>query len=366
MPYWSLYLQRQLNLTPMLIGQLMAITLVSRIVAPNFWGFIADHTGKHLALVRLCAFMMVLFWIGMFFVEKYWVIALVMMGYCFFQNAILSQFEAVTVAHLGAEREKYGLIRLWGSLGFIVIVSSFGVVFDVISLHWLPLLLAVCALGCWFSSLTVPPITPAHHVRAETSLWNILKRPAVLGFLGANFLLQMSFAPYYTFYSIFLASHHYSYTHIGGLWALGGCSELLAFMLMHRILPKLGARRILLGALILTAFRWWGIGQGVNHLEVLILLQLLNAVSFAAFHSACICLIHQHFGNGHQGQGQALYSMLWGLSAALGTYITGQYWGRVDPTVIYSCAAILCLMGWLWVYAMVRNPEHRLVLATAR
>ena len=42
----------------------------------------------------------------------------------------LAQFEAVTISHLGAQRERYGRIRLWGSLGFMLAVSGLGAAFD--------------------------------------------------------------------------------------------------------------------------------------------------------------------------------------------------------------------------------------------
>ena len=37
MPYWSLYLQN-LHFDEKAIGQLLAISMLTRIVAPNFWG----------------------------------------------------------------------------------------------------------------------------------------------------------------------------------------------------------------------------------------------------------------------------------------------------------------------------------------
>jgi PPP family 3-phenylpropionic acid transporter len=365
MPFWSLYLSQQLDFSPQMIGQLMAITVVSRIVGPSFWGYIADKTGQHLRVVRLCTLLLVVFWCGIYLVKSYWLIALVLLGYSFFQNAILAQFEAVTVAHLGSRRDQYGLIRRWGSLGFIVMVAGLGVLFEGVSLHWLPLILALCTLGCWLVSLSVPHIVPACHAHRHLSLWHIVKRPEVVGFLGAHLLMQLSHAPYYAFYSIFLASHHYSYTGIGGLWALAGLSEMLAFSQMYRILPVLGERRVMVAALLLTALRWWAIGQGVDHPALLIAMQLLNAVSFAAFHAACISLIARHFGVGHQGQGQALYGMLWGLGAALGSFYAGLYWLRVDPALIYSTAALVCLAGVGWLWLMRPTPAVQQVALTA-
>ncbi len=353
MPYWTLYLERELGFTPAAIGQLMAVVMATRIVAPNFWGYVADRTGQRLRLVRLGAFMLMLFWCGIFFVRDFWPVALVLLGYSFFQNAILAQFEAVTMAHLGLARARYGQVRLWGSLGFIATVAGLGMLFEVVSLAWLPAILAGCAFVSWLASLAVPDIATKTHRDAREPLGSILRRPVVLGFLGASFLLELSHAPYYTFYSIYLESHGYARSTIGWLWALGVAAEVLAFTQMHRILKALGERRLMLLSLVLAALRWFVIGQAIEWPAVLWLMQLLHAASFATFHAAVISLIYRHFGDGHQGQGQALYSMLWGLGVALGSWIAGHYWVSAGAAWIYAAASVSCLLAVVLVWRFV-------------
>lgn len=355
MPYWTLYLERELAFSAADIGQLMAVVMATRIIAPNFWGYVADHTGKRLPLVRMGAFMLMLFWCGIFFVRDFWPVALVLLGYSFFQNAILAQFEALTIAHLGMQREHYGKIRLWGSLGFIATVAGLGMLFEIISLKWLPAILAFCALLSWLASLYVPDIATKKRSEAKDSLWSILRRPVVIGFLGASFLLELSHAPYYTFYSIYLEGHGYSRTAIGWLWALGVAAEVIAFTQMHRILPALGERKLMLLSLALGALRWFVIGQAIESPLILGLMQLLHAATFATFHAAVISLIYRHFGEGHQGQGQALYSMLWGLGVAVGSWIAGHFWESAGASLIYSVAALSCVLAFVLVWWRVRD-----------
>ena len=119
-----------------------------------------------------------------------------LLGYSFFQNAILAQFEAVTIAHLGERRELYSRLRLWGSVGFIVTGASLGMLFDVVSVSWLPLCLLVCAVASWLVSLQVPDIATPTRAHRQENFFVILKRPIVVAFLLAHFLLQLSHAPY--------------------------------------------------------------------------------------------------------------------------------------------------------------------------
>lgn len=354
MPYWGLYLQA-LSFSAADIGRLTALTMITRILAPNFWGYVADRTGKRLQLVQLGAFLVLFFWIGIFWAQHFWAIALVLLGYSFFQNAILAQFEAVTVAHLGEQREHYSRIRLWGSLGFIATVFGCGVLFDYVAVSALPVVLLLCAAVTWLSSLLIPDIATGQRHAVAYSLWSVLRRPVVWGFLLANFLMQLSHAPLYTFFNIFLEEHGYSRTAMGSLWALGVMAEVLVFTQMHRVLPRWGEQKVLLGSLLIAALRWLMIGFGVSQPWLLGCAQLLHAVSFATFHAAAISLIYREFGPGHQGQGQALYSMLWGAGVALGAWWSGLVWSSVGPEWIFAAGSVVCVLGALVQHATAQK-----------
>ena len=124
-PYWGLYLQT-LGFGPAEIGELMAVIMATKIVAPNVWGWIADHTGRRMAIVRLASLLALLTFAGVFLAREFWRLALVMSLFSFFWNASLPQFEAVTFNYLGTRIHRYAHIRLWGSVGFILTVVALG------------------------------------------------------------------------------------------------------------------------------------------------------------------------------------------------------------------------------------------------
>ena len=53
-PYWSLYLQ-SLGFSALQIGVLMSLLLFTRIFSPAAWGWLADHMGKRVRVVRIAA-----------------------------------------------------------------------------------------------------------------------------------------------------------------------------------------------------------------------------------------------------------------------------------------------------------------------
>lgn len=356
MPYWGLYLQ-SLGFNAQAIGELSAIVMATRIIAPNFWGYIADKTGQRLRLVRLGAAMITLGWLGVFVAREFWPLAAVLLVYGFFQNAILAQFEAVTLAHLGSERARYSQIRLWGSLGFIATGTGLGLYFEYFPVSHLPIALLICALATWLASAFVPEIDTPQRSGDSQDFWTILRRRPVWLFFAAHFLLQLSHAPYYTFYSIYLEDHGYSRSTIGWLWGLGVLAEVVLFALMHRVLPAVGEHRLLLWSLALAALRWLMIGYGVDCPALIWSAQLLHAASFATFHAAAMSIIYRHFSDGSQGQGQAVYSMLWGTGVALGAWLAGMVWSTDTASLLFAIASGLCL----WALAFMWRPlrwEH--------
>lgn len=365
MPYMGLYLQSHLGFSAKDIGQLLAFLMIARVIAPNFWGYLADRSGKRLAVVRFGGFMVTLFAVALMLPQSFWALALVLLGYSFFQSAIQGQFEAVTIAHLGPRRELYSRIRLWGSIGFIVTGAVLGMLFDVVSVSWLPLCLMLCAAANFMASLRVPDI--ATRVRAESHerLVDILKRPAVATFLLVHFLMQFSHAPYYSFFSIYLEHHGYSRTVIGWMWSLAVLAEVVAFAFMHRFLPLVGEKQVLLLCLLLGALRWAVTAVSVEYPAVIWSVQLLHAATFAAFHAAAISFIYTHFGEGHQGQGQGLYSMLWGVGVASGSWLTGMIWSAHESWAFLG-AAVACVLAALLLlrtdFSLKASEEGRVVV----
>jgi PPP family 3-phenylpropionic acid transporter len=353
-PYWSLYL-KSLDFSVTEIGQLFAILMATKIVAPNVWGWIADHTGHRMVIVRAASLLAALTFLGVFAGGGFWWIALVMTVFSFFWNASLPQFEATTMNHLGSETHRYSGIRLWGSVGFIVVVVALGPALDRFGAGYLPYVIALVFLLIWLSSLTVPEFAAGHLPLDQEPLRDVLKRPVVLSLLATCFLMQASHGPYYAFFTLYLENYGYSTALIGQLWALGVVAEIGVFLLMPVLLPRFGARRLLLVAVALTGLRWLLIAGFVTSPAVILFAQTLHAASFGLYHAVSIFLVHRLFTGAHQGRGQALYSSVsFGAGGAAGSLISGYLWTGIGPQAMYLLAAAISLLALVVVYAGIR------------
>nr|WP_305910201.1 MFS transporter [Methylomarinum sp. Ch1-1]MDP4520730.1 MFS transporter [Methylomarinum sp. Ch1-1] len=361
LPYWSLYLKNT-GFSALEIGELSALMVATKIIAPNLWGWIADHTGKSLRVIRIASFFGALFFSGFLFAEGYLHYAVITVCFSFFWNAALPQFEAATLFHLKQESHRYSQIRLWGSVGFIASVLGIGSLLELFDIAYLPWLIIVLLSLIWLVAMITPEARASHSQQDGLGLWHILMKPEVLAFFVVYMLLQLAHGPYYVFYSIYLNQYAYSATMIGLLWALGVCAEIILFIFMKRLLSKISLRTILLFSIFLSIVRWWMIAHFPESLMLMVAAQLLHAATFGSSHVAAIHLVHHYFGSRHQGKGQALYSsMSFGLGGMLGSLYSGYLWDSFGATFVYSMAAASCCLAFLIAFFWVGREKQTLM-----
>ena len=356
-PYWSLYLYSK-GFTISDIGILLAMPMATKIIAPNIWGWLADFTGRRLAVIRIGAFLSCIFFLGIFFDQRFWSIALVMIGYSFFWNAILPQHEVITVSYLEKSPEAYGRIRLWGSIGFIISVLGGGLWFDTKDIETLPIVGLLLLICIFIASIFLPkPILYKSNDENFNGFILLATRRIVFIFLLVGLLVQLSHGVYYSFFSIFLESHGYSRAEIGVIWSIGVIAEILIFLLMYRFLMHFGVRKIILFCLVLGVVRWLIIGYQIENLIFLVIAQIFHAFTFAAFHAACIECVRRLFDSRSQGKAQALYSSCcYGAGGAIGSYTGGLAWG-ISPVFAFNYAAISTLIAFLLAIFWLKDKE---------
>jgi PPP family 3-phenylpropionic acid transporter len=344
-PFLALYFDH-LGFSAARIGELVAIPMLMRCVAPNIWGWLGDYTGQRLAIVRFGAICTLLSFAGIFISKTYAWLALIMALHAFFWHAVLPQFEVITFAHLKEKAERYSQIRLWGSIGFIVAVVGMGELFERVSLDAYPWTLLLIMAGIVLASLWVPNVqAQVRNSESHSSFLKQLWQPNILAFYVCAGLMQLSNGPYYTFLSLHLESLGYARGSIGQLWALGVVAEIVMFIFMAKILARFSLRAVLLGSFLITAVRWLLLGNLADHVWVLLIAQLMHAATFGSFHAAAMHFVQRSFPERQQGQGQALYAALAGVGGALGALYSGYSWHSLGAAWTFSLASFFALVA---------------------
>lgn len=310
------------------IGQLSAFITLSRIIGPYLWALVADYSGKNLATLQLGCLLSLLTLSVVMMVDSFWALTLFIGLMMLFTSAILPQIEVLTLSCVQGDSTRYGRIRLWGSIGYIVLTILTGTMIDVFSAQ-APIVITMLVLGLLFIvSLKLSDVETTNKVQHRgASIWPKLKTPVFISFLISALLLQVSFGAYYGFFALYARDLGYSGQATGWLIAVGVMVEVGIFVVAGQVIRAFGVKWVLVVSMGLTALRWAILASVAHNLYWLIFSQMLHAFSFAMTHAASMHFIHQYFEKKFHSRGQAIYiSIAFGLGGALGGFLAGNFW----------------------------------------
>lgn len=379
MPFWGLYLQHE-SFSAADIGLLLALFSAIRIFAPNLWAslnYSLEHMIAPIQLMRLGGLLMLLSFLGFYWASELWHYALVMLIYGFFWSAILPQYETLTLSHIKDNMSLYSNMLLWGSMGFIIMATGLGWLFDYLSIQYLPVAMLIIMTLIVMNSLVLPAAENtgegAHHVESnvesnvestrlaveqtvETAVEQTVEQSrslkiGIYSFLAINILLQITHGPYYVFFTIYLQQFEYSNTTIGFLWSLGVLAEIVLFWKISFFMYRWSLRELVIASLFLTALRWFITAYFADNAALLMFAQCLHAFSFALLHVVSISYIGIFWPGKKRLHGQALYSGLgFGLGGAIGAGLAGLTWSVEGASIVFSSAAGIALLALVIAY----------------
>lgn len=352
-PYFGLYLQ-SLDFSAWDIGLLMSQMQLMRMFGPNLWGWLVDHFGHRITVIRLAGAIGLAGFSAFFWLDRLPGMLVAMAVLALFWSAALPLVETLTFDHLREERGRYGNIRVWGSVGFIIAVMGTGALLDRVApvgVLWVCALILAGILGC---ALVLPEAPQRPTGGDEAPIGRILRQPRVLALMGACFAMSAAHGGFYVFFSIHLSGNGYAKTAVGLLWSLGVLAEIGIFLLMTRIARRFSLRMILLVCFLAAVVRFLLMGWAVASVGAMVFVQLLHGLTFGAYHASAIAAVNQWFPGKSQGRGQALYSSLsFGAGGLLGALVSGWTWDDWGAGWSFSLGAAFALAGFLLVWRWV-------------
>jgi PPP family 3-phenylpropionic acid transporter len=255
--------------------------------------------------------------------------------------APLSDMLALAAARQGAFL--YGRARSIGSVAYIAAAVLGGWLVQWLGLGLVPALVAAAMLLALGAALWLPqPATSAaRRARGDGGGFRaVLRQPGFPRLLLLSGLIQSSHAAYYGFGSIHWAAAGHSAGTIGLLWALGVVGEVALFFSGARLTAAIGARGLALLAAGAGVLRWT-LMAGTSALPVLVLTQLLHALTFGAQHLAAMHLLPRLVPPEQAGTAQALHSALGvGLLMGVMTLASGPLYAAFGGGVFLLMAAL--------------------------
>ena len=256
----------------------------------------------------------------------------------------------ISLNYLG--KEKYGKIRLFGSVGFIVVALVLVKYLSPpsVALTYL-LVLAI------FTVISAYIIVQGHKevlnkTSKEANDINILKDWKLwLSFT----LMQVGFGPFYNFFTIYETDAGISLDMTIYLWSFGVVVEVFMLFFQARFLRK-NLLLVLQFTTFLTAIRWFLVFMFPQNLSILFFSQALHALSFALFHSASISYLFVLYK--HKSLAQQMFS---GVAYGAGAFIGALYSGYVYeyyPEVLFLTASFIAFGSYLAIYSWSKSQKQ--------
>lgn len=353
LPFFNLYCYH-LGFSGLRIGILSAVRSVALIVFPLIWGALADRLDARRPIYILCNFCSAIIWILYLLTIDFWPMLAITIFYGVFYAPIISFLEAFTMDLLGKEKKSYGRIRAWGSISFIAVVLVLGKVIDLYSVEIIVVLILAGSLILSVLSTRIPRFQIVKKNRLQRGAKSLLQR-RVLVFLFCAFLMLVSHSAYYGFFSIHLENLGYGNTFIGLAWALASTAEILVMIRSDRIFSRFSIESVLIFSFMAAALRWL-ILFSARSAAVILLSQILHAVTYGTFHIGSILYIDRLAPEKAKTLGQAVNNAVsYGLGLMVGFFFNGYLYEITGSFTLFIISCQIALFGGLffWGFCLV-------------
>ena len=357
LPYFNLYCYH-LGFSGLQIGILSALRSLAMVLFPLIWGSLADRFQIRKPIYILCTFLSASIWLLYLFFVDFWPMLIITALFGIFYAPIISFLEAVTMDVLGKEKKSYGRIRAWGSISFIVMVLVLGKIIDLYSIDVILILILAGSLVLAAISVGIPAIKAKKQDLLQPGAGSLLERRVII-FLFCAFLMLVSHGAYYGFFSIHLDKLGYGSTFIGIAWALASTAEILVMIKSDKIFDRFSLENVLFFSFLVAAARWM-ILFFAGSTVIILLSQILHAVTYGTFHMASILYIDRLAPGKAKTLGQAVNNALtYGLGLMVGFFVNGYVYEITGSHTLFLMSALIALAaGMLFQSYQLANRRN--------
>ena len=251
------------------------------------------------------------------------------------------------------KKERYGKIRLWGSIGFTAIALLLGQILTSPKQG-----LAYLAMMA-FATMVFGYIVIGYdgdedkgiNLKEQNRGFSLVKYWA---FWLSAFLLQVSFGGFYNFFTIYETSHGISLETTSYLWSFSVLCEIVLFYYQGNLLKR-NLLLLLQFAITTAIIRWMLLWLYPDSIWVAYLSQSLHAFSFALYYTAIISYVYNLYEQKRLAQ-QFLLGLSFGLGGSVGAFIAGVIYDY-DKSMLFGVEAFVAFLS-LWALYIHANRRR--------
>lgn len=345
------------------IGLLMSIGPFVSIFAQPLWGYLSDRYQTLKFIIFGLCMMSVLTSIGIFHTTGYPLALLFMLLLNLFMSSSIPLVDTLTIKTAQKFSLNYGTVRLYGSIGFMIIALISGSLLDILGgLQNIPYL---------FWSLWILPMVLLLKIKDEkntqasvsfSGLGGLLRNRQLIWFFVLVFVLMVPHRMNDAMLALHLKDLGAKDSMVGWAFALVAASEVPTFALLGRYLHKFNELILLGFVAIFYTIRWFFYGWFSDPL-IITFLQSLTIITWASFWIIAVQYVTRLVPEEMRSTGQSMLSMvLVGICGVTGGYTGGWLKDLFGGAYTYQLGAVMTtLAAVLFFGTFVYNHKKKQV-----
>lgn len=364
MTYFPAYFQ-SIGVSSFFIGLIMAGGPFISIIANPFWGFVSDKLQniKRIIIIMSISSLIIIQFVFVF--DQLSTMIAVMLIFFFFNNSIIPQSNSLIFNTIEGTSYKFGYFRMWGSLGWSIMVMLAGVTLDYIGINNLSLVFSIILIVALLSTIKLPKGKVEGTEKPEKGAYRklILSNKVFLAFIFLGVLISVPNAINQTFSTLYILQLDGSEVHIGLNAFIMAVFEIPVFLLLDRYLKQ--ETKIMLRMIIIVSFlfvlRWILMSIAATPMQI-VLIQALHSVTFGGYFYIGTTLTAKMIPVQFRASGQALFAITWGgLSGLIAGTTGGLMFDALGPSTMYMITTMIALAGTIGFIFLYRYAKKHAI-----
>jgi PPP family 3-phenylpropionic acid transporter len=352
---------------PERIGLINALPLIVVVLLSVSVGRLADRASDWRGVIVACSTAAAVASAGLFFVHSFWAIAVVWTLTKAPLLLMIPVVDAATVRMAARVGVPYGAIRVWGTVGYIVVAIVTGWVMQAFGDGlFVGLLVAVSALRFGIAMLLPQLRAPEKPAASETiappnrstaaELKDLL-RPWFLAPVLAGALLSASHSVLNGFGPLLWKGEGVSEGLVGIYLAIAPIAEIIAMLMAGRLLARFDARRVMIACCLIGVVRWCGL-VAPPWPALVALLQTLHLVTFGFGYVCMVVFVDQSSQLAIAAQAQSFAGTVRNVVSILAFAAFGEIIDRLGAHAYFGAAALCGIGALLCLGSLLMHPDQ--------
>jgi PPP family 3-phenylpropionic acid transporter len=340
-PYLPVY-YRSAGLSLAEIGLLGSLAAAVGLLGAPLWGTLADRHPTSRVMLPAAAALAALSAVALALARQPVAIAAAVMATSIALAGITPILDTRALEAVRGDHDGYGRLRVWGSIGFVVVVWLTGFLVEragIASLFtvYIPLLVITAGVTLLLRGVgrTMPPLPRL------SGIGLVLRQPVLRAFLLASFAVWSASMAINAFFSIHLSGIGAPGELVGSAWALGAVVELPIMWAYPALAARFGARRLLVAGATAFALRAVALPLLVHPVPAA-LTMLLHGAGFGLLVVGGVTYVSRHAPPGAAATAQGiLTAVVFSLSMIVGPGLGGLAGGAWGLPAMFGISAAI-------------------------